>query len=140
MGIFEAVKKIEKFQKTEHPTDHEQETNFRLQNMKLPIGTTRRVRDILTELLKRLQGVLRNNPYIRDFMTACEILENELTHCRLVINASARPQEEHSRVYNKNLCEVAVLFNEEPGKRDLFYSYGKVAYKKLLTLIVLQIP
>ena len=125
MGIFEAVKKIEKFQKTEHPTDHEQETNFRLQTELT-----------LTELLKRLQG-LRNNPYIRDFMTACEILENELTHCRLVINASARPQEEHSRVYNKNLCEVAVLFNEEPGKRDLFYSYGKVAYKKLLTLIVL---
>jgi hypothetical protein len=43
-----------------YDADHEQETNFRLQNMKLPIGTTTRVRYILTELLRRLQGVLRN--------------------------------------------------------------------------------
>ena len=87
--------------------------------MRLPNGTSERKCTILLSLLIRLQQLLRDNPYIKDFKTACEIPENEVTHCQLVLNSSARPQNGHSRIYNKNLIEIAVLLNEEPGRRDL---------------------
>lgn len=88
--------------------------------MRLPSGTTPRIRDILVSILRNLQAVLReNNPYIQDFITACEIPEGELSHCRLIINASARPEQAHSRVYNRSLCEVSVLLNQQPGRRDI---------------------
>ena len=48
-----------------------------------------------------------------------------------MINASARPQEGHSRVYNRNLCEVAVLFNEEPGKCDLILQLREVGIQEI---------
>lgn len=36
--------------------------------------------------LSSLQDLLRNYPYIKDFITVVEILEGQLTHCQLVIN------------------------------------------------------
>ena len=87
--------------------------------MRLPRGTTQRIRNALTPILRRLQEVLRENPYIRDFITACEIPEDALSRCRLVIDASVRPREGHSRVYNRGLNEVSVLLNQQPGPRDI---------------------
>ncbi len=103
-----------------HDPEHdEEEANIRLQNMKLPRGTTSRIRNVLVSILRRLQEELQDNTYIKDFKTACEIPESELSHCRLVINASVRPRDGHARLYNRSLCEVSVLINEQPGPRDI---------------------
>jgi len=103
-----------------HDPDHDVEANIRIGNMRLPANMSRNARNILATVLHRLQDDLRPiNPYIRDFITASEIPENQLSNCSLLINASVRPQQGHSRVYNQGLSEISVLLNEEPGRRDI---------------------
>ena len=108
--------------------NHEKESNIRLQNMRLPAGTTPRVRSVLSCLLSRLQELLHSNPYIQDFITAVEIPEDALVHCRLIINANARPYGGHVRIY---LCEVSVLYNEQPGKRDIIVQLREGGIKEI---------
>jgi hypothetical protein len=103
-----------------HDPDHDVEANIRLGNMRLPASMSRNTRNILANVLRRLQDLLRaRNPYIRDFITASEIPDDHLSHCSLVINVSVRPQQGHSRVYNQSMSEISVLLNEEPGPRDI---------------------
>ena len=60
-----------------HDPDHDVEANIRLGNMRIPACM---VRNILATVLRRLQYLLRPiNPYIRDFITASEILANQLS-------------------------------------------------------------
>ena len=61
----------------------------------------------------------RENLYIQDFITTSEIPPDQLGSARMVLNTSARPIDGHSRVYNTNLIEVAVLMNENHGPRDI---------------------
>ena len=99
--------------------DHE-DARIRLGNIILQPGTSQRVRDILSQLLARIRVVLRReNRYIQDFITASEIPPDQLGNARMVLNTSARPVDGHSRVYNTNLIEVAVMMNENPGPRDI---------------------
>ena len=64
-----------------HDPDADVEANIRLGNMRLPASMSRNTRNILASVLRRLQDLLRPlNPYIRDFITASEIPENQLSH------------------------------------------------------------
>ncbi len=86
--------------------------------MRLPAGTTTGQAQILSLLLLELRRCLDNNPYIRDFITACEIPENELTNANFVINAAARPAAGHSRLYNRSFNEVSVLISSNTGGEE----------------------
>jgi len=88
-----------------HDPDHDVEANIRLGNIRLPAVM---LRNTLATVLRRLQYLLRPiNPYIRDFITAPEIFANHLSNFSLVINASVRPQQGHSRVYNQGPSEIS---------------------------------
>ena len=92
-----------------HDPDHDVEANIRLANMRLPASMSRNTRNILATVLRRLQDLLGPiNPHIRDFITAPEIFANHLSNFSLVINASVRPQQGHSRVYNQGPSEISV--------------------------------
>lgn len=96
------------------------EWDVRLGNMNLPYGTSENTRNILSRLLIDLQNVLRNNPYIQDFISACELNESEFTRANLIISADARPQGTHSRVYNRGFKEISVLIDDQNGgPRDI---------------------
>ena len=59
------------------------------------------------------------NPFVRDFVQIAEFEDGEHENVHFVINPAARPQNEHARVHNLNLHEVAVLFNETPQANDI---------------------
>ncbi len=108
--------------------NHEHEASIRLQNMRLPNGTTTRAREILSPLLHRLQIILRNNPYVKDFITACEIPDADLMHCRLVINACDGCI---IKIYAKSL--FFSMKNQVHG--IYFYNCEEVVFEKYLILI-----
>lgn len=101
------------------PEHDQEEAQIRLGNIPLPSGTTSTQRAVLMNLLRRLQAELRNcNPYVQDFIQACDMPAHDVDHAQLVISESARPQGEHARRYNRGFKEVSVLIGNEPGRRD----------------------
>ena len=102
--------------------DPDVEAAIRLGHVRLPAATSNAVQRRLLALLRDLQAILRDsNPYVQDFITAAEILADEVEHRRLVISAAARPAGEHQRRYNaaEGLREVAVLMGDAPAQHDL---------------------
>ena len=100
------------------PQEQEEDPDIRLGNIRLPAGTSSRQKEVIVSLLSRARNVLlRENPYIKDFVTASQLPPETLSHGRLVLNARVRPQGGYARVYNLNLEEGAVLMNEVPGPR-----------------------
>ncbi|XP_014678517.1 PREDICTED: uncharacterized protein LOC106818313 [Priapulus caudatus] len=103
-----------------HDPDHDQEeAHIRLGHMHLPASTTIIQRNMLLTLLQSLQLQLRQcNPYVQDFIQACDIPAAELGQVNFVISESARPLGEHVRRYNRSFKEVSVLMADAPGKND----------------------
>ena len=56
---------------------------------------------------------------MKDFLHIAELDENNSTDFTFVINPDAKPKDEHSRVHNYNLHEVAVLTSEVPSNLDI---------------------
>ena len=89
----------------------------RFANMSLPGRMSQRQKDMLKQILKKVQNILHEcNPFIQDFEQIVEIPDEELGQGYLVINAKVRPTGEHERRYNEqiNLKEVSILTNCEP--------------------------
>ena len=96
------------------------EDTFRAGNMSLPTGISRQEQEALIGLLKKLQTEInRMNPFARDFKMICEIPENELTEGKVVLSVKARPQGEHERQYNLQLCRTEVRMITDAGPHDL---------------------
>ena len=62
------------------------------------------------------------NPYVKDFLQIAEIPIEDHVDVQFAINPTARPRNEHPRIHNLNLHEVAVMWNESPGSTDLIVS------------------
>lgn len=115
-----------------HDPHYEDEESFEMDNIWLQRGTSNHTRNILRSIITRLRLLLQDiNPYVKDFRTASEIPSIELRNCKLVINASAKPNHGHSRIYNRSLNEVSVIFNEEPGTRDFVLQVRGGGIRKL---------
>ena len=103
--------------------DHPQaEAEIRLGHVRLPPSTTGVNQRRLLALMQELQILLREeNPLVRDFLCANEVLSTNVEHRELVISAAARPTGEHARRYNaaEGFREVSVLMTDEPGNRDI---------------------
>ena len=98
------------------------EAALRLGNVPLPRNTSGAEKARLLGLLEQLQILLREvNPYVRDFIHAAELPEEDVGQQRLVISADARPVEQHPRRYNRaeGFREVAVLMDEQPVHQDI---------------------
>ena len=94
------------------------EQTIRVQNMNLPKKMTKKEIMIITNILLKLQVLLKEiNPYVKDLMHICEIPDNELSEGKLVISCKDRPMGTHQRQYNthQSLSEVSVLTNSMPG-------------------------
>ena len=90
------------------------EETYRVQNMTLPRTVTKPQMVVITGLMRKLQAEIAEvNPFIRDFKQICEIPEEELTDGKVVISARARPQGEHERRYNLQVCrtEISIIHN-----------------------------
>ena len=93
------------------------ETAQRFENMYLPSNTTKAEKERLKDLLQKIQSLIHNNnPFVKDFKMIMEIPENELAEGKIVISATEKPSNEHTRRYNlqTNLQEVSILTNEAP--------------------------
>ena len=102
--------------------DPDAEAAIRLGHVRLPAATSGPTQCRLLDLLRELQAMLRqHNPWVQDFLTAGEVLAEDVEHRRLVISADARPAGQHERRYNaaEGFREVAVLIGDEPGRHDL---------------------
>ena len=102
--------------------DPEAEAALRLGHVRLGRNTSAATRRALLGLLQHLQQLLRqHNPWVRDFIMASEVPDDQVEHLRLVISAEARPAGEHARRYNRpeGLQEVSVLIGDEPARRDI---------------------
>ena len=74
----------------------------------------------LQSILQNLQDALKAcNPYVRDFRQIITIPDEQLASGRLVISAKARPQGEHERRYNPQVCLEEVSLLTVNGKHDL---------------------
>ena len=93
------------------------ETTTRFGNMTLPDKLTETQKTTMKNLLEKVQQVIHEkNPFVHDFKQLIEISEEELQGGKVVISASARPQQGHARVYNvqENLQELSIVTNELP--------------------------
>ena len=118
--------------------DPDAEAAIRLGHVRLPATTSDAVQQRLLDLIRQLQALLREcNPFVQDFITAGEILTEEVEHRRLVISATARPAGQHERRYNaaEGLREVAVLIGDEPAQHDLVLRRRAVHGEAALQLI-----
>jgi len=92
---------------------------LRLSRMSLPKTSSRPERARAEQLLVELNDILRSvNPYVRDFVTAAEMMENDVVPTRsLYIAPDAAPANASTRVYNAfdALHEVSVLMPNIPG-------------------------
>ena len=59
------------------------------------------------------------NSFVNNFVQIAELDDIFCSNIPLVINPSARPRNDHSRIHNLNLHEVAVLFGERPQATDI---------------------
>lgn len=59
------------------------------------------------------------NPYLQDFRHIVELEDTALFNASVVINPEAKPTDEHRRLHNRNLHEVAVLVDENANSKDL---------------------
>ena len=85
--------------------------------MTLPDKLTETQKTTMKNLLEKVQKVIHEkNPFVHDFKQLIEISEEELQGGKVVISASARPQQGHARVYNvqENLQELSIVTNELP--------------------------
>ena len=86
------------------------EMTTRFANLTVPASISAQEKTQLWTLLHRLQDALKDcNPYVRDFRQIISIPDEELTNCRLVITAKARPQGEHERRYNQQVFFSSLL-------------------------------
>ena len=87
----------------------------------MPKDTSPTERRVVEELLLELQNELReNNPYIRDFLTICQIPQDEIDEASFVITEKQKPKNAAPRTYTSHhLTEVSVMMPEEAGSRDL---------------------
>ena len=102
--------------------DPDREAAVRLGHVRLPAATSGAVQLHLLDLLRNLQGMLRQqNPWVHDFLMASEVLAEDVEQRHLVISVSARPAGQHERRYNapEGFREVSVLIGEEPALHDL---------------------
>ena len=76
--------------------------DLRLARMSLPSNISRPERAWAQRLLEELSDILRSvNPYVRDFVTAAEIIANDdVPTCSLYIAPDAAPASVGPRVYN----------------------------------------
>ena len=96
------------------------EETYRAGNMSLPTGISRQDQQVLIGLLKKLQEAIKEvNPFARDFKMICEIPEDELTEGKVVLSVKARPQGEHERRYNLQLCRTEVRMITDARPHDL---------------------
>ena len=96
------------------------EETYRVANMSLPTGISRQDQDVLINLLKKLQTEIKEtNPYARDFKMISEIPQDDLTEGKVVLSVKARPQGEHERRYNLQLCRTEVRMITDAGPHDL---------------------
>ena len=59
------------------------------------------------------------NPYVHDFIQICELNECDLLNAKVVINPKAKLINEHMRVHNVNLNELAILSDETASSNDI---------------------
>ena len=101
------------------PSAADDTLELRLSRMSLPTTSSRPERVRAEQLLVDLTDILRSvNPYVRDFVTAVEMMENEAVPTRsLYIAPDAAPANAGTRVYNAfdALHEVSVLMPNMPG-------------------------
>ena len=96
------------------------EETYRVANMSLPTSVTPNQQRVLVGLLKKLQEELKTvNPFVKDFKLICEIPEAELTDGKVVLSARARPQGEHERRWNLQVCKTEVSIIHDSGPHDL---------------------
>ena len=88
-------------------TDSEHEANYRLEHN----------RGLNLQIVARLQDCLHaSNPYIASFKAAIEIMGQQDSDVRIVLDSEKRPSAEHARRYNlPTSSEVAVIQPGEPS-------------------------
>ena len=92
------------------------ETTTRFANMNLPVGMKPNEKEIMKKLMETVQKAIhQHNPYVHEFKQVLEIPDEDLGEGKIVISATARPQDGHNRVYNvqANLQELSIVTNEE---------------------------
>ena len=86
------------------PSHPDEQAERRYAGMFMPKSTSNAKARKLTELLRELQDVLTDiNPYVKDFLTAAEVFEQEdVANGSFVIDADQRPTDTHRGQYDGN--------------------------------------
>ena len=96
--------------------DPQMEFTQRIENLHLPVTTTKPQQAIIKQLVHEIQGVIHEfNPFVKDFKQILELPADEIAMGKVVISAKG-PNNEHRRRYNTqtNLKEVRIVTNSEP--------------------------
>ena len=98
--------------------DSNTEQTMRVHNMNLPTNMSKHEVSVVTNLLRKLQQMLKEvNPFVKDLLHICEIPDEELSEGKLILSCKERPKGAHERTYNVPTCltEISVLTNSLPG-------------------------
>lgn len=100
--------------------DSDLEKTFRAANMSLPSNIKDNDVTVLKNLLIKLQNELKKvNPFVKDFKMICELREDQLTDGKVVLSVQTRPQGEHERRWNMQVCRTEVSIIHDTSPHDL---------------------
>ena len=111
--------------------DSNLESTTRFANMHLPKNMNQTDKNKMKKLLNIVQNAIhQHNPYVQEFKQVVEFPYEELENGRVVISASARPENGHARIYNAqtNQQELSVVTNENPHNLVLHFRGGGLKY------------
>jgi hypothetical protein len=100
------------------PDDEAQVIHTRIGYMSLPASISVEDRQLVYGLLRDLQITLGVcNPYVRDLLHVVELHRESIEQRVFVLNADARPTDEHERRYNRpeGMREIMVITNTSGG-------------------------